>query len=231
MKRNLVKGLFGEALWSDFRAVRNASRSAMRALTVRWRGRRLSRVRGQDLLLNLGCGTTCQPGWINVDSDPPLGCYFADFRDSLELPDGCAAHVHCEHVLEHLERYDAERFLRECRRVLTNGGTLRLVVPDAEKYMRAYVSGDSAFFDDLKGIGNPSVPLKFPVAVVNQMFRMGGAHRYAWDFSELSAVLDACGFANVERSSFGQVDRRLDIDGREHWRARESLYVSASARP
>jgi hypothetical protein len=42
-------------------------------------------------------------------------------------------------VLEHLRRPDAERFMRECHRVLRPGGLLRVAVPDLERIARAYI--------------------------------------------------------------------------------------------
>lgn len=76
---------------------------------------------------------------------PEPQAYFADLRNHLELKSGSVRHIHCEHVLEHLERDEAARFLRECRRVLVAEGTLRLILPDGEKYLRAYAVEDALF--------------------------------------------------------------------------------------
>jgi len=75
-----------------------------------------------------------------------LRCDDADFERDLAALDfivkmlrgigqRAVAHIHTEHFLEHLEYSDGQNFLRECYRVLEIGGTMRVVVPDSEKYM------------------------------------------------------------------------------------------------
>ena len=48
--------------------------------------------------------------------------------------------VYNSHMLEHLDRPVAERFLAEARRVLKPGGIHRIVVPDFEKMCRTYIA-------------------------------------------------------------------------------------------
>jgi hypothetical protein len=60
--------------------------------------------------------------------------------------------------------------------------------------------------------------------VINQMFRMGGAHKYAWDFETLTLSLSEAGFGNIERHAPGCASTpRLCLDDPEH--AFETLYV------
>jgi predicted SAM-dependent methyltransferase len=226
--KSILKRLLGPGLWSDLRVAVAASRRLGRGLVDRFRPRlRLRDVTGERLLLHLGCSNRPKAGWINVDMHPLATVYYADLRDPFDLNNGAVRHIHCEHVLEHLEHGDALRFLRECRRVLADDGTLRLIVPDAEKYLLAYAQEDAGFFAALRHLGNAVEPLTHRMAVINQMFRMGGAHRYAWDFEAVRAALLAAGFARVDRSTFGNIAPELRIDGTDDWRLRESLYVNA----
>ena len=48
--------------------------------------------------------------------------------------------VYHSHILEHLDRNVAERFLMEVKRVLKPGGIHRIVVPDFEKASKAYIA-------------------------------------------------------------------------------------------
>lgn len=50
----------------------------------------------------------------------------------IPFPDGSVDVVYHSHLLEHLDRDVAERFLREVQRVLRLGGIQRIVVPDLE---------------------------------------------------------------------------------------------------
>ncbi|RMF27281.1 MAG: hypothetical protein D6765_07785 [Bacteroidetes bacterium] len=142
-------------------------------------------------------------------------------------PRGVARHIHCEHFLEHLSQEDAIRFLGECHRLLEPGGSLRLILPDAEKYLRAYANRNLAFFEPLSRLGNAQRPFRTPMEIINQMFRMGGDHLFAWDYETLALYLREVGFARVEPSSLHDVPEEFDIDGKDAWRVHESLYLNA----
>jgi hypothetical protein len=190
-------------------------------------GRRLrSHCRGrQDLLLNLGCGLLVKPGWVNVDYAPSVDAFYLDILDGLPLADGTVRHIHCEHFLAYLDFGDAVEFLTECYRVIRPSGTMRVIVPDAERYMRAYCQNDDGFFAKLEHLGGAIEPLKPKNMVCNHSFRMGGDHRFAWDFETLDTAAKKSGFT-ASRSSINDVEAELRIDGQDWWRPFESLYVN-----
>ncbi|GAB7081857.1 glycosyltransferase [Megalodesulfovibrio paquesii] len=91
-------------------------------------------------LLNLGCGSTFHPDWVNVDVAPrPPHVLGYDLRHGVPFQDELFDAVYHSHVLEHFSRKDAGAFLRECLRVLLPGGILRVAVPDLEGIARAYL--------------------------------------------------------------------------------------------
>lgn len=191
--------------------------------------RRLHGVRGVSL--NVGAGGLALPGFVNLDRFPAApGVLYWDFRKPLPLADASARHIHCEHFIEHLEREEALALLHEFERVLEPGGTARLICPDAGRYFRAYCDGDDAFFASLASLGGSEVPFELPIEVVNQMFRMGGAHRWAWDFAALEAALSRAGFVDVRRSGFAAAGEGGEVDGRDEWRRIESIQVVARKR-
>jgi hypothetical protein len=58
------------------------------------------------------------------------------------------------------------------------------------------------------------------------MFRMGGAHRFAWDFETLAKELSAAGFRNIRRYASGESSLPdLCLDDPAH--AFETLYLEA----
>lgn len=91
-------------------------------------------------LLNLGCGSRFHPSWVNVDivSTGP-GVIAHDLSQGIPFADETCDVVYHSHVLEHLRRSDAERFMRDCFRVLRPGGILRVAVPDLERICRTYL--------------------------------------------------------------------------------------------
>src|SRR5919199_5580782 len=113
--------------------------TAALVLIERYRGRRLV-AQGRPVKLHLGCGGTYLHGWINIDTTLPRGR--RDLRRSLPLPDGVVESIFTEHLLEHRDLRDGLRLLKECHRVLTAGGVLRIGVPDFERYVYAYTDAD-----------------------------------------------------------------------------------------
>jgi predicted SAM-dependent methyltransferase len=181
-----------------------------------------------SLKLHLGCGPNAVSGWVNIDIRSGENIFYHNMLNPLPVESGSAQRIHAEHFLEHLEFDDALRFLQDCRRVLAPGGTMRVIVPDAEKYMRAYASDDGAFFDKLRDLGGTAEPLPTNCAICNQMFRMGGDHRFAWDFETLNFLARRAGFGDASRSSHNDPAVPHCIDAQDWWRPVESLYAELS---
>jgi predicted SAM-dependent methyltransferase len=97
--------------------------------------------------LNWGCGHRGEPGWINSDQkdgpDIDLSC---DIRDGLPLQDSSMDYIVSIHALPEVPLLEIVPVLRELRRVLKPGGTLRLALPDLLKGVEAYQRGDRDYF-------------------------------------------------------------------------------------
>ncbi len=91
-------------------------------------------------MLNLGCGATFHDHWVNMDFTDHGGKVIAyDLRLGIPFADETFDVVYHSHVLEHFPKAWGEFFLQECLRVLRPGGLLRVVVPDLENIVRAYL--------------------------------------------------------------------------------------------
>lgn len=91
-------------------------------------------------MLNIGCGATHHPDWINLDvssSEPSV--LPADINNGLPFSSDSITVCYSSHLLEHLDKDGAHYFLAECMRVLKSGGVIRLVVPDLEGIAREYL--------------------------------------------------------------------------------------------
>ena len=198
----------------------------------------------KDLLVNVGCGSSGRDGWVNIDCFPSPGVTFVrDCRTALPLPSSSVRGIFTEHFFEHLDYYEeAPKFLEECRRVLCQGGTIRLIVPDGAKYLSAYCDGDlkdMAVFSPLVtmdpsdddapfSIQKTVLPFRTKMEVVNFHFRQSGQHRFSYDFETLSALLEECGFTSVVRRPFRR-SHLADLAIDSEIRAAESLVVEATA--
>jgi len=95
---------------------------------------------GGRRMLNLGCGRSFHPDWVNMDFIPASSRVIAhDLRKPLPVGGNSWDVVYASHVLEHFSRGEARAFLKECHRVLRPGGVLRIVVPDLEMIARLYL--------------------------------------------------------------------------------------------
>jgi SAM-dependent methyltransferase len=92
-------------------------------------------------LLNLGCGARFHADWVNADIAPAApGVLALDLRKGLPFAAASFDAVYCSHVLEHLPRGEAQGLLRAIHAVLRPGGVVRIVVPDLEAIVRAYLA-------------------------------------------------------------------------------------------
>lgn len=177
--------------------------------------------------IHLGCGTRITNNWVNVDIFSGQGIDLQlNFREPLPFESGSVEKIYSEHVLEHLFKEETIRLLRECFRVLKKGASIRIGVPDAEIFFSNYMSGNRAYFKELRHLGGAKDPLETPIDVINQMFRMGGDHLFAWDFETMQAALLEAGFSNVTRYAPGVASSpAICLDDPAH--AFETLYVEA----
>lgn len=185
------------------------------------------------LWVNFGAGGAGREGWVNVDGfqQPGVNCLL-DGRAPMPFTDGSVAGLYSEHFFEHLGYpEEAVGFLRECHRVLQPGAVLRLIVPDGAAYLRAYAEPG---WDALAGIRPLDSAHQDPygrsyetrMELVNEVFRQGGEHKFAYDCETLELLLKKAGFAQVRRLQFGEsAEPKLLLDF-DH-RASESLYVEA----
>jgi predicted SAM-dependent methyltransferase len=110
------------------------------------------------------------------------------------------------------------RFLSECRRCLQEGGVLRVVVPDAELYARAYIKPGWEGLN-LISCGGRDIPQKAfrtKMEVLNHVFLQEAEHYGGYDAETLELVLREAGFRDVVRKSWregtfpgGPIDREL----------------------
>jgi predicted SAM-dependent methyltransferase len=212
--------------------------SVRRALYSRATRRRLAGLNG--CRVNVGCGYRPTPGWVNIELKSTADTYFWDCRRGLPLSDNRVTAIYCEHVFEHFHpETEAMLFGRECLRCLRPGGVLRIVVPDAGAYLRAYSQSWERLAAlspieqtqegwqekrlNYKGITNV---YRTQMQLINEVFRQGNQHKYAYDEETLLLVLRDAGFSNVIRQSFGiSLDHDMAPDSEA--RRCESLYIEA----
>jgi predicted SAM-dependent methyltransferase len=183
----------------------------------------------RDLLVNIGCGPFGEPDWVNIDIYSHQNVTLvADARRLLPLADNSCCGIHVEHFLEHLDPLDERpSFLQECRRCLQSEGVLRVIVPDAELYIKAYLENG---WDLLNQIGcggeKPEQVFASKMEALNHVFLQEWEHYGGYDAETLEKVLQSAGFTQVKRCTWRTGDFPKGCIDREQHRP-YSLYFEA----
>ena len=172
--------------------------------------------------VNVGCGLNPAPGWINLDLRTHQGMDLCcDIRRSIPLGERAVDYAVAIHVLQDLPWADLPAATAELHRVLRPGGVLRLALPDLDRAIEAYRSGDAAYFY-VPDTHARSLGAKLITQIV-----WYGSVRTPFTFDFAHELLGNAGFARIERCGFRQTrsayPQIVDLDDRE----RESLFVEA----
>lgn len=207
------------------------SYSAVQRALSRWKRNRRGQLANKRIkglaYVDVGAGPNTHSNFVNIDYQwrPDIDLCW-DVTKGLPFADGSMRGVFSEHCLEHLPLAAGVDLLTECRRILTPGGILRIIVPNAEIYLRAYseAAGRFPYGDEFLGFTSP-------VIAVNRAFYQDRAspfgHVWMYDLHLLEQALRRAGFSTILQQRFGEGDDpTLLIDTPS--RRVESLYVEAS---
>lgn len=144
------------------------------------------------LKLHLGCWKRNIPEFTNVDICDLSHIHHKRSVDNLRIfKNNSAELIYASHVLEYFDREEAVKVLKEWRRVLVPGGTLRLAVPDFEQLAKVYKK-----YKDLNKILGP---LYGKMEVKTTERKKAIYHKTVYDFGSLETLLKSTGFKNIKR--------------------------------
>ena len=210
-------------------------------------------------MVNAGSGPADPRPWINIDGSWqarlarhrliarvgsrllgmdighwPRGVRYRDVRRGLGYPDGSLAVVYASHLLEHLYRDEALRFLEDAHRALMPEGVCRIVVPDVEQIVHWYLAHQR---EPLETRREPSSDLLMGLLLLRQKSAGRGArplrlarrladlheHKWMYDREGRLALFREAGFrcpaprdcldSAIPRSALEQVEQRDRVAG------------------
>lgn len=181
---------------------------------------KLAKIKSKiNLLANIGCGPFGKEQWVNLDLFPhPNLTIRYDTRWRLPFTNESCDGIHVEHFLEHLNPKDEiPVFLKECKRCLNKNGVLRIIVPNIELYIRAYLEEGWQQINEIKcGGDKPEMVFKTKIEALNHVFLQEWEHYGGFDSEYLNNVLDNNGFKNIKKQEWrvgdfpgGCIDREL----------------------
>lgn len=137
----------------------------------------------------IGCGKNYLKDFINIDANFQRKIdYLLDVRAGLPFPDGSMEFLYSCHMMEHLHVTEAINLLKECKRVLSPNGYMRLTLPDFE-FITAILSGDQVC----------DFPRKFKSRqgqAINHLF-CDGQHKYGYSKEVIEELAGEMGFSKV----------------------------------
>lgn len=151
---------------------------------------------------------------------------YGDATEGLPIQDESVDVLYTSHMLEHLDKNEAEKFLREAFRLLRPGGIIRIVVPDIKIQIAHYNESSNA--DAFIAATHLCVPRPRSLAQKLRLLLLGSRHhQWMYDGNSLSALLQKHGFIKADIMPVGQtnIDDYVPLDLQE--RASESVYVEA----
>jgi SAM-dependent methyltransferase len=189
-------------------------------------------------------------------NDLPENILVHDLSTGIPFDDDTVDVVYHSHVLEHLDRDVARKFLLEVKRVLRPGGIHRIVVPDFEYICRRYVAHIDACADDSKEAAKHDSFLgeaieqsvrkeaagtshQKPVRRFLENLLLGDArkrtetHQWMYDKVNLKSLLEELGYSTASIQSFDRSligewsSYGLDVDTFNNEYKPGSLYVEA----
>jgi hypothetical protein len=136
--------------------------------------------------LNLGCGHIPEEGYINVDMRALPGVDIVAPVDQLPFENGVVSEIYGAHLAEHFpEHVFLNQILPYWKDKLKSGGTLRLVLPNAEAMVRAYVAGETDF-------------ATLALIVMGGQEYEGDFHFAFYNPERLTGLLEKAGFRQIE---------------------------------
>jgi predicted SAM-dependent methyltransferase len=151
---------------------------------------------------------------------------YGDATKGLPIASGSCAVVYSSHMLEHLDRREADQFLREAYRILDKGGIIRIAVPDLEKKVIKYnKSGDAdAFVESMLMCASKPVTM---AQKIRSLIAGARHHHWMYDARSLCRLIQKHGFVDPEALPAGQTKIRAPGQLDLYERQSESVYVEA----
>jgi predicted SAM-dependent methyltransferase len=139
-----------------------------------------------------------------------------DCRKPLPFPDGSVDHILCSHFLEHVFKEEMEKIISDFYRVLKNGGTLHVIVPNIQWMVNEYLfkkrngvlSAADWFLKETILSRETRGSFKYRAFEFLGMF--GLQHRWMYDYDSMELNLIKSGFTILKENNSPSKHYQLD---------------------
>jgi predicted SAM-dependent methyltransferase len=178
--------------------------------------------------LQLGSGGNDPVGWLNTDIAPTRDEVYLDATERYPFPDRSFQYVFSEHMIQAVRWEDGVAMLKECYRILAQGGKLRVVTPNLAKFVQLLTGNPDAearrfIAAKLRLTGWPESPVT-GAYILNRQVRDWGT-QFLYDPTTLRKSLELAGFKQIteyhvnEKTDpvFREAEIRIRNDGSDLW--------------
>lgn len=140
--------------------------------------------------LHIGCGDRdFGDDWIHIDGNRKSShINYTSIEDLSQFKNNTIDLIYASHVLEYFSRGEVILVLNEWKRVLKEGGVLRLAVPDFYEMTKLYLDGRFPLESFLG-------PLYGEIIMADKFIY----HKTVYDFNSLANILHDVGFSDIKR--------------------------------
>jgi predicted SAM-dependent methyltransferase len=163
--------------------------------------------------LHLGCGNNIIYGWLNADFFPKSKrVVHIDAMKTYPFDDETFDYIFSEHMIEHVSYAKGQHMLKECFRVLKEGGKIRISTPDLSflislyqreksELQKKYIRWATETFID-------SAPYCEDTYVINNFVRDWG-HIFIYDEKALRFSLEKAGFKEITKCALNESEDKI----------------------
>ncbi len=151
--------------------------------------------------VHLGSGPNILPGWINVDYEPDFNPeVVADLSQAFPFEDQSVDYIHSEGVLCQFNLSTGQHFLNECYRILKPGGVMRLLTPDLQRLLAAYLDDYDRDENKLAELWTREVEIPLQLGTSAEVVNIGvrNLHKFMYDRKTLLKLLISSGFVSKQ---------------------------------
>ncbi len=186
--------------------------------------------KGYDTFIRQACNWTI----IDVRKQADVVCDIS--QEKLPFEDNSIKAIYTSHTLEHIYPHRLPFVISEFYRVLKPSCRVRIVVPNIDKAIKAYMRKKFSFLKDKRNPSKPDYLPNLPICHLMSWFftyrtdtsteDIGMGHVMVFNFQLLRYFLEKAGFRDIIKSSFNSGDKIFHLCDFERYK-NCSLYVEA----
>jgi len=174
--------------------------------------------------LQLACGEYKLKKWLNTDLFGGKNLVSLNLNKKFPIPTNSFNYVFLEHTIEHFNINKGLKILEESRRVLKQGGKIRIATPNLSFLINIYKKNKTPVESEYLKWHFSVFPNKMDknkaasALLINKFVRSWG-HEFIYDPESLTMLLKRAGFKNIKQFKPGKSSDKHLRGIEKHWKS------------